>query len=512
MDAACLGAIVAALPAADGAWTSVGVPHIGLAEEGFLFLAVVAICFVAALCLLLRDRRQLQKERDALLQEKDVVFNFLQDVGEVFAGGDSPDILELQRRVLFYALRTTRAGAGAIYLLEEDGEVLRAHATSGIFPPIVGGLDEGVKKAFSMTKHVDELVRSQEAHVGRGLIGEVAATGLPLLLQDAEQDTRIPRFDSEFLHVHSVLAVPMRFHNRVIGVLVVMNRVDDLPFIQADQNLLQALADQASVAIYYARFSAAMDEKRRLDYDLGIAHRIQQALLPKEIPNVPGVELAAFSVPAQQIGGDYYDFIRIDDTHIGIAIADVSGKGVSGAIVMAQCRSALRVKAPGCCRPAEVLCEMQRMLCADLAEDMFVTILYMVFNTVTHELRVARAGHTSPVVTPCSGAQPWTVDSGGIAIGLGDEEIFTGSLEERNVTLQSGDMLVVYTDGVTEAMDARQNEWGVLNLVKTIQLMTMDSEERSAERLVQSVQQKLLQFVGDMTQYDDMTLVAVRIL
>jgi len=482
-------------------------------EGGIISLVLLLLLLTGATVLYYRRSRRLTKQRNALMQEKDVVFSFMQDVGEIFAGSDKVDITELLRRVLFYALRTTKSGSGAIYLLEDDGETLKVHATSGIFPPIVGGLDEGAEKAFSKTRYVETLVRKQDAHAGQGLIGTVAANGMPIMIRDAEFDARIPHFTLDFLVIHGLLAVPMRFHNKALGVLVVINRVDEQPFIQADQNLLQALADQASVSIYYARFSAALDDKRRLDYDLNIAHRIQGALLPKEIPRVAGLEIAAFSLPAQQIGGDYYDFIAIDEDHFGIAIADVSGKGVSGAIVMSLCRSALRINAPGQRSPAEVLRNMQKIICADLSEDMYITMLYMVFNSRTLELRSARAGHVSPIVTPGSRAQPWTIDSKGIAIGIGDEADFNAAIEERTVQLNPGDIVVSYTDGVTEAMDQRQNEWGVLNLVKTIQLSAIDMEEEGhgIERLVSSVQHRLLQFVGDTPQYDDMTMVVLRI-
>ncbi len=472
----------------------------------FIFLAIAGVIFILA-----RRLRALARERDALLQEKDVVFNFVQDVGDVFAGGENVDLHELLRRVLFYALRTTRAGAGAIYLLDEDGETLRAHATSGIFPPIVAGLDDGVERAFSKTRYIDDLVKAQTTRVGRGLVGEVAAAGIPILIRDGEQDSRLPRFALDFLHIHSALFVPMRFRNRVVGLVAVINRVDEHPFIQADQNLLQALADQASVSIYFAKFNTALEEKRRIDYDLGIAHHIQAALLPKEIPVIPGAELAAFSLAAQQIGGDYYDFVRIDERHFGIAIADVSGKGVAGAIVMSLCRGALRIKAQNNLSPAAVLRGMQEVLSPDLAEDMFITLLYMIYDLDTRELRVARAGHTHPLVNPGNHGKPWTIDSAGIGIGIADNESFSAALEEVSVTLSPGDTVVVYTDGVTEAMDQRQNEWGVLNLVKTIQLSSLDGDHPGVQGLAETVQQKLLQFTGDMPQYDDMTLVALRI-
>ncbi len=479
--------------------------------ESFLYAIAIAfqILLIVLVWFLIRRSHHLRLQRDALLQEKDVVFNFVHDVGDVFGDAESVDLNALLKRVLFYALRTTKAGAGAIYLLDEEANTLRAHATSGVFPPMGDGDGRELDQAFSKIRLAEKLVRAQTIPVGRGLVGEAASAGRAILVADAERDPRVPRFSAEFFQIHSMLLVPMRFHNTVLGVLVVINRVDSQRFIESDENLLQALADQASVSIHYARLSAALDEKRRLDYDLTLARKIQTALLPKSIPRITGVDLHAFSEPAQQIGGDYYDFVRVDDDHLGIAIADVSGKGVAAAIVMSICRSLLQLEATGCLSPSAVLRTMNASLSRDLAEDMFVSMLYMILNVRTLELAIARAGHLAPIVTPSDGGQPRLVESRGMALGMGGPEIFDGAIEDARITLRRGDMVVAYTDGVTEAMDQGQNEWGVLNLVKTIQIAAIDGGP--AESVSASVRQKLLGFIGDTPQYDDMTLVVMRL-
>ena len=465
------------------------------------------LLFVIVIVLLCRVNR-LRTRRDALVQERDVIFNFLYDVSEVFAETESVDLVVLLNRVLSFALRTSRGRAGALYLTGSDDDTLRVGAVSGIFPPMAGGLGDGLDSAFSKVRYVERLVRERVVDVGEGLVGEVLSRGAPILIEDAERDERVPRFDLDFLKINTILLVPMRFRRRVLGVLVVVNRVDARPFGEADMDLLQALADQASVSIHYAKVSTMLDEKRRLDYDLSIAERIQHELLPKEIPQISGVELAAFSVPAQHIGGDYYDFVDVDEDHLGIAIADVSGKGVSGAIVMSICRSVLRVEAASSLSPAAVLVGVNRVLSVDLSEDMFVSVLYMVLNLKTHELVVSRAGHTYPIVGLAGGAEPRMIKSSGLAIGLGDSEAFEAAIDEKRLQLHSGDMVVAFTDGVTEAHDQGENEWGVLNLVRTVQRTAF--ERRGAQALASSVHQKLLQFIGDMPQYDDMTVVALR--
>jgi len=178
--------------------------------------------------------------------------------------------------------------------------------------------------------------------------------------------------------------------------------------------------------------------------------------------------------------------------------------------VMSLCRSVLRIAAANCLSPATVLRRVNRMLNDDIAEDMFISLLYLVLDTTTRQLTVARAGHAGPILNPGSKGVPSVIEPRGMAIGFGDPDSFDLALEERAVTLAHGDMVVAYTDGVTEAMDQAQNEWGVLNLIKTVQVTALD--DGGAQQAAKNVQQRLLQFVGDTPQYDDMTLVAFRLL
>ncbi len=470
-----------------------------------LFLFVCAAAFLMVR-LIVRLRRRLV----AQMKEQDVTFGFVHDVGDVFADMEEVDVAGLLQRVLFYALTTTKAGAGAAYMLGADGETLSPLAITGVFPPIVRGVDKAYKDAFSKTRHIETMVRSQTVRLGDGLVGTVAHLNRPILIPVAETDPRVIRFDDDFLTVHTILLVPMRFRRQVIGVLAVVNRVDGDAFTEGDRNVLQALADQASVSLHYAQVNAALDEKRRMDYDLSLASRIQAALLPKSLPQLPGIELAAFSVSARQVGGDYYDVVEIDADHVGLAIADVSGKSVSGAIVMSVCRSLLRIVSKDCVSPRDALCRLNRMIAGDLPEDMFISFLYMVLNIRTRELVAARAGHISPIVYSRESGTMTSIESGGMGIGLGEPDLFDSALEEKTVSLQVGDLVVGFTDGVTEAMDQAGSEWGLLSLSQTVEIFAMN-QTMTAQSLLEHIRKKLLAFIGDTPQYDDITLMALHV-
>lgn len=452
--------------------------------------------------------RKLTRERNALIKEREVMFGFVHDVGEVFADADSADLDLMLKRIIFYALRTSHASAGAIYMFDKSRERLFARAISGIFPPLTLESDPGIEQAMSKSQHIEKLVTSTAIQKGEGLIGEVADFGMPILIEDAERDPRVPKYSYDFLKIRSLLMVPMIFHQQVLGVMAVINRVDGEPFIQGDLNLLQALADQASVSIHFAELRETLDEKQRLDHDLNVARNIQTSLLPKHIPKIDGLELAAFNHPALQVGGDYYDFIPLDEHSLGIALADVSGKSISGAIMMTICRGVLRSHAQTSNDPAEVLRAVNRQLRQDLAEDMFVSMLYMVINTQTGELQIARAGHEHPVLARSNSAALEAVEAPGIAIGIGDADTFDRIIATKTIQMKKGDVLVGYTDGVTEAMNAEGEEWGVERFFETVQT----SAAEGSHSVLNNVQQRLLRFVGDVPQYDDMTLLALRVM
>lgn len=390
--------------------------------------------------------------------------------------------------------------------MEADGEHLRLRAASGVFPPLDREVDVGLEQAVSRSQHIEKLLRSQPVRKGAGVLGEVAEFGTAILIEDAELDERVPTYDVDFLKVTSVLAVPLRFRHRAIGVLAVVNRIDAAPFSPADLNLLQALADHTSVSVHYAILRDELDAKRRIDRDLSLAHEIQALLLPKEVPAVPGLELAAFSVPARKIGGDYYDFFRIDEEHLGIVIADVSGKGVGAGMVMSICRTVLRSCTHGVLRPEQAVCRLNEVLARDLAEDMFVTLLYVVIDLQSRRVSVARAGHERPLAWRASTARVEPLESVGLAIGVADDETFSSALGRAETTMAPGDLLVLYTDGVTEAMDPKGEEWGVAGLRATLEV----GAARGADAVVSGVRERLLRFVGDRPPHDDMTLVALQ--
>lgn len=256
-----------------------------------------------------------------------------------------------------------------------------------------------------------------------------------------------------------------------------------------------------------ARRRAEKAEKERLERDLEIARAIQQHLLPSAYPTIQGVQVRAMNIAAMKVGGDYYDFIRVDDNHIGLAIADVSGKGMSGALIMAVCRSALRAKAAGICSPAVVLKEVNRAIQEDMSEDMFISMIYGVVNIASREFTFCRAGHEPLLLHRHAAGTDEFLAPRGMALGIDAGSVFDPILQEQTVALQSGDALVFYTDGITEAVNREGEEFGRERLTAAIRSFA----DRGAEEMTNGIEQSVRGFLGGHPQNDDITLMVVRV-
>jgi serine phosphatase RsbU (regulator of sigma subunit) len=251
-------------------------------------------------------------------------------------------------------------------------------------------------------------------------------------------------------------------------------------------------------------------QSKQLEHDLEIASDIQQNLVPKQMLRIPGYDIGAYYRPSRDVGGDYYDFIRVDDDHDGIIVADVSGKGLPGALVMTMARAFLRMEAErgGNTSPADTLAKANRMLAKDIKKGMFVTALYCILNKNTNEIRVASAGHNPLVVWRAASNRIQLVNPNGIALGFDKGPVFEKSAKEESLVLGHGDRIVAFTDGTVEAMDAENREFGDKRFYGLIQqLATRDSNQ-----LLNLLVKALEDHQGNEPQSDDITIVTLRYL
>ena len=255
-------------------------------------------------------------------------------------------------------------------------------------------------------------------------------------------------------------------------------------------------------------------EKKRLEEELRIAREIQMSLLPRGPLAMPGLEVTALCVPAREVGGDYYDYFPLDPGRVAILVADVSGKGTSAALYMAELKGLLLSLAQRYESPRELLIEVNRILSDNLDSRSFITMTYAVFDLNKATMTYCRAGHTPMIYLPARGPKRGLAQAllpGGLVVGLridGIHEKFTALLEEEQVPLDRGDVFVMYTDGVTEAMDADQELFGESRLRRIVE---EHGHLRSAE-LRERILREVESFVGEADQHDDLTLILVKVL
>jgi sigma-B regulation protein RsbU (phosphoserine phosphatase) len=265
------------------------------------------------------------------------------------------------------------------------------------------------------------------------------------------------------------------------------------------------VADQAAYSLQHAQVYSQLTEKKRLDHDIAVAREIQNILLPSRAPLVEGFNCAALNIPAQTVSGDYFDFIQVDAHRWGVAVADVSGKGIPASLIMAMCRSVLRSKAEGNLSPAQVLREVNRQLYPDIQEDMFITMIYLVMDS-SGTITLARAGHESALWCRDHFKHIETIDAPGMALGIDAGDVFDEVIRDVTIELSPLDTVVVYTDGINEALDDEGNEFGQEQLKSVLR----EAGPQSVDFLVKTIVDRVQNFSSGHPQNDDITLAAIQ--
>lgn len=304
------------------------------------------------------------------------------------------------------------------------------------------------------------------------------------------------------LQLESPIALPLRARSEVLGMLLVDRGTGDLLLNQRRLNILSGIANQTAVAIENVQLITELASRQLLEKELDVARKIQASFLPECCPQLPGFQVSAYWQSARQVGGDFYDFMPLANGNLGIAIADVADKGVPAALFMALSRTLVRATAMGGRTPSDALRRINELILSDARSDLFVTVFYCVIDPKRNTLTYASAGHNPPLWLRARSGHAYPLNLPGIALGVIPEV----NLREETIALSPGDVIALYTDGVTEALNDREEEFGVPHLEQTIR----ENLHRSADEIVAAVQQGLAAFTGDALPFDDITLVIVK--
>ncbi|MDE3089073.1 MAG: PP2C family protein-serine/threonine phosphatase, partial [Chloroflexota bacterium] len=283
------------------------------------------------------------------------------------------------------------------------------------------------------------------------------------------------------------------------------NRMQAGLFTPDDLDLLTTIAASAAVAIENARLYQLAVEKGRMERELQMALEVQSSLIPQETPQIDGWDFAAIWRPARVVGGDYYDFIPIAGTPApqhGILIADVSDKGMAAALFMALTRSTVRASLLPGHTPAECITQANRLISADAAHGMFVTCFYAQLDPGKGELVYVNAGHNPPLVYSAAQNRLSELTRTGAALGMIDDQIYG----QRTILLSRGDFILLYTDGISEAMNTAQEQFGTDRLERTV----LANRDAASAEIIAAVERAVNDFIGSAAVFDDITALVVK--
>jgi serine phosphatase RsbU (regulator of sigma subunit) len=391
--------------------------------------------------------------------------------GEQLSG--YPSMEDMVPAMLDHAIQAVNAQRGVLMLVEGGQLVAKAHKGDG----------------FRISTTVRDRVLTEKSSI---------------LVRDAQLDDAFKgRMSIVEQKVHTMMAVPLQTHERIIGLIYVDSPFILREFTKEDLSLLTLMANVAAFQIENARLVEVEQAERIMKRDLSQAAEIQGGMLPDQAPNVPGVDLAGYNVACRTVGGDYYDFFPYPDGKVGLALGDVSGKGMPASLMMMGLHARVHVLAEEPGNLGSFMARINKATCAKCPSNRFITFFFCVLDTKTGELAYANAGHNPPIVIRADGSHEM-LDGGGPVLGI----LSIAPYSEMRSRLQSGDLLVLYSDGVTEATNNNFDEFDEIRFVDVLRR----HRNQPASAIVQAVTAALTEFTAGSPQADDITLVVAKVL
>ena len=466
---------------------------------GFFTAAGVAYIFRLRGMRLIRN---LQTEREELLGEESRIFTFLHEIGASLSHDQS--LRGLHEEIVRGVSQVVDADGGARYLLDaRHGTHLVPAGLMESAAPLIDLPDELAGPSGSKSLH--SFLQMKAVPRTEGVLGKCFDAQGPIHFGKLSLWPQFFKQLSPLQAGHYVMAAPLSIGTRRMGVLAVTRKPERGPFTAHAFEVFRSASEQGAFALANATIQQEAMDKRRMEEELRSASEVQRILLPQTAPEMGDYIISASNLPAKVLSGDYYDFIPLDEDHMGLVIADVSGKGFPASLVMATCRALLRGQAAGELSPTAALAKVNRMLFSDIREDMFISLAYCVLDRHVPRITLSRAGHDAPLHFSKRTGIVTTLKPPGLALGIDGGRVFERVTKDFTFDMEPGDCLLLYTDGVNEAVDATGDEFGLERLHDVF----LAAAPSGAEAVLSAFQMALAEFVGGSPQSDDITIIAV---
>ncbi len=392
----------------------------------------------------------------------------------------SLNLEQILENVMKISKKIMNADASSLMLIDEKTNEL-------VYEVALGTVGEKLKQEFRLK-------------LGQGIAGTVAQEGKPLLLEDSYTHPKFYRGHDKATgyRTKSMITVPLKVGERITGVAQVINKLDDGVFDKDDLELFIALCSLAAIAIENAKMHTSLMEKQRLVKDMEFARTVQESFLPQTSPEIASYRFSAHYTPAQEVGGDFYDFINLSEGRTGIVIGDVSGKGVPAALYMAKMGSDLRTLAFTEKNPAKALQKLNNLLAERSRRGMFATLLYVELDSQNGGMTLSSAGHLPPIIRQNDGTVKKLSAAGGAPLGILKGMHF----DQETAEIKPGETVILYTDGIIEAMNAKGELYGYERFEALIR-----KSPAEPDALKSAIIDDVSRYTGRSPQHDDMTLV-----
>ncbi len=447
---------------------------------------------------LLKIHIETENKISSIEEDLSSLFKFMKTIGDAIS--EKLEMSQVLEYIVGSAVQNINADAGAILLVDEYDDILRVKAVSGIFPPPYS-VPEKVKVRISA---LQDYFTSTPIPIGETVIGEVVKTGKPIFIRNTINDDRmIQNTKNDTISISSIIIIPLLVSNRILGVLTVIKKKREDLFGQNDYDNIITFANYTSITLDNLLTYLELQDKKELEREVGVAADIQQKLLPRKIPKIPNVSISAFSNPAKGVSGDYYDIIKIKKDKISLVMCDVAGKGVPASLVMVMIRSIIHLISGADKSVSTIVRWINRGVTGQIDIDHYATLCYLSFNPETYEINFSNAGHHPLLIYRSKSGTFESVDTEGLPIGIERNSEFG----EKSVILEKNDIVLLYTDGIIEAMNLAGEQYSYDSLLDIV----AKNSKKTPGKLTKAIQDDMEKFVGKAQQHDDQTLLVMKI-
>lgn len=393
-------------------------------------------------------------------------------------------------------------GSNSLCIFIEEKGFLKACGIYGAFPPMHKSQDYILTKP----RYILESLRREKIRIGDGIIGETALKRVPLFVPDASSDQRFSAIDSN-VPIESFMAVPLILDGKLFGVICAVNdRIDGKLFSHEQFNSFKAMSDRVIFAYSIVNSYSDLSKQQRISQEIEFAKQLQASLLPKDFPENDKFVIKAFNRAAKEVGGDFYDFVQMDGDRLLVVVGDACGKGIPACMLMAMTRSFIRADLGRFQTINTLMKDLNTALYKDTGDERFVTVACVLIDIKNNTVEYARAGHTEFLIhVPEHKVRMLYPD--GVASGLMPSDI-AGEYDSISFILQKGMTLLMFTDGITEALNEKDEEFGIDRLIEVFNEAC--SKSLSPEEINDMILRSVDLFTEGRQQVDDQTLVVIR--